>query len=722
MFTLTGFDNPGGSGVLRTEYRIDGGAWTAGTTFTITTNGTHTIDFRSIDNVYNVEFYGTRTVRIDSIIPNSSISFIPHYGTDYVTKTTQFTISAMDNIGGSGIASSHFRIGVETFKLYTGPFTLANYTNGTYVIQYYAIDNVGNVGITGSITVKYDIEGPTVTIINPKNQTYGMNTINITLVSTAPDFNTSWYSIWYTSNNSLVISNRTWTTGRQETLNDGIYRIRAWGNDTYGNIKQAAIDVIFTIDTSIPIIVILSPLNTTYTNQALSVVIRNDSLCDYAAFRYSNGGPWSGNITLYYNGSYWVNNTQILADGHYQIQIFARYMSGLLFVGNEWFTIDTNAPVTLIDVAEEINILGTDYVNASSIISFSVIDMSVIVETRFWFDTSPIKRLYTEPFSLGTFGLPNGLRTIYYNSTDIVNHVEVTKSVVVYLDINPPTTSHGLIPAHSPDFVNLATPITLTAFDGLGESGIKQIFYRIGGSGAWSEYNAPFTLNSATNGTILIEYFSTDRANNKETTKSFTVRLDTNPPTTTPFYSIYPPNFVSGSTVFTLSATDAGTGESGVATSFYNYGTGWIPGNSFTLASRPNGTIMVQYYSVDNVGNAETPKSFTVRLDTIAPTTNVSYTPAYGINFVTTSTIFTVAASDNSGGSGSANSYYNINGTGWNTGNSFTLASSGLGNGTIIIQYYTMDNVGNVETTKSITVRLDMIAPNTTISYTPYPP
>ncbi len=30
VFTLTGTDNAGGSGILRTEYRIDAGGWTTG--------------------------------------------------------------------------------------------------------------------------------------------------------------------------------------------------------------------------------------------------------------------------------------------------------------------------------------------------------------------------------------------------------------------------------------------------------------------------------------------------------------------------------------------------------------------------------------------------------------------------------------------------------------------------------------------------------------------
>ena len=43
------------SGVAATEYRLDGGGWTAGTIVDVSAAGQHTLEYRSTDNVGNVE-------------------------------------------------------------------------------------------------------------------------------------------------------------------------------------------------------------------------------------------------------------------------------------------------------------------------------------------------------------------------------------------------------------------------------------------------------------------------------------------------------------------------------------------------------------------------------------------------------------------------------------------------------------------------------------------
>nr|MDO8109095.1 hypothetical protein [Candidatus Sigynarchaeota archaeon] len=267
-FTLSRADNTGGSGILRTEYRINGGGWITGTSFTIPANGTHVIDYRSIDNVNNVEAFGTRSIRVDSISPASTITFTPSQGLAYINKTTLLTMAAVDNTGGSGIAAQFYKIGASAWASYNAPFTLGAYPNGTYTILYYCVDNVGNVETTNLLTVHLDIEGPTITITSPGNQTYINSILGITIASSDPDFAAAWYSIAHSSNGTLVVSNRTWLPGAQETLADGRYWIRAWGNDTRGNIEQAALDVHFTVNTTVTItVLLLNPANTTYTNQ-----------------------------------------------------------------------------------------------------------------------------------------------------------------------------------------------------------------------------------------------------------------------------------------------------------------------------------------------------------------------------------------------------------------------------------------------------------------------
>ena len=54
------------SGLASTEFRLDGGAWTAyGAPFVVTGDGSHTVDFRATDNAGNVGS-GTVTFTIDT--------------------------------------------------------------------------------------------------------------------------------------------------------------------------------------------------------------------------------------------------------------------------------------------------------------------------------------------------------------------------------------------------------------------------------------------------------------------------------------------------------------------------------------------------------------------------------------------------------------------------------------------------------------------------------
>ncbi len=61
--TLTASD--AGSGVAATEYRVDGGPWTEGSAFTVSGDGEHQVEYRSIDQAGNREAARSARVRIE---------------------------------------------------------------------------------------------------------------------------------------------------------------------------------------------------------------------------------------------------------------------------------------------------------------------------------------------------------------------------------------------------------------------------------------------------------------------------------------------------------------------------------------------------------------------------------------------------------------------------------------------------------------------------------
>jgi len=173
-------DNPGGSGVASTAYRIYNATYNSGwITYTQPfyliglSDGTYHIDYNSTDNAGNVEPTSTVTVILDNTPPTTTLTIgEPKYVTDvtYVTLETPFTLEADDD-AGSGVYSIAYRIYNSTYDSdwlpYTAPFYLTALADGAYTIEFNSTDNVGNVEPTNTATIILDNTGPSVAILNP---------------------------------------------------------------------------------------------------------------------------------------------------------------------------------------------------------------------------------------------------------------------------------------------------------------------------------------------------------------------------------------------------------------------------------------------------------------------------------------------------------------------------------------------------------------------------
>jgi hypothetical protein len=164
-FTLTAEDNPGGSGVASTFYRIYNSTYDAdwleySVPFHLTglSDGEYSIDYYSTDNIENTEPTNTATVILDNTPPTTTLTIgEPKYTSikTYVTPDTPFTLEAADT--GSGVYSTAYRIYNATYnsdwQTYTAPFTLASLADGEYTIEYNSTDNVQNMETTHTTTV-----------------------------------------------------------------------------------------------------------------------------------------------------------------------------------------------------------------------------------------------------------------------------------------------------------------------------------------------------------------------------------------------------------------------------------------------------------------------------------------------------------------------------------------------------------------------------------------
>lgn len=183
------------------------------------------------------------------------IGFPQHIDTTgnlYVTSDTLFTLEAVDNNGaGSGVAETRYRIYNATFN--TGwvisvppiTFQITGLTDDVYNVDYYSIDNAGNVESTNTQAVILDDTPPTTTLTigEPKyidaGNTYITSETPFTLAPTDDTgsgvasttykiSNGTYDSGWITYTDTFTLP--TW-------LNNDAYHITYNSTDNLGNIE-----------------------------------------------------------------------------------------------------------------------------------------------------------------------------------------------------------------------------------------------------------------------------------------------------------------------------------------------------------------------------------------------------------------------------------------------------------------------------------------------------
>lgn len=283
----------------------------------------------------------------------------------------------------------------------------------------------------------------------------------------------------------------------------------------------------------------------------------------------------------------------------------------------------------------------------------------------------------------------------------------VNDSVTVTVDTTPPAVSLETGTPRHGDYITDTTPLTLTVAD---DSDFT-LYYSLWNSttGTWhhgtSTQNHSFYLHQE--GTYTIEYYARDVYNNSSPVKNVTLYVDTTPPETGAVLDGAEGDndwYVSQVTV-ALGASDAGAGVEAI---YWRKGTtGDFVQYAAPLTCSEEGSTTFEYHAVDHLGNADAPETVTVKIDTVAPTTTVSLSGTKeGAVYVTP---VTVSLSGSDAASGIASTRYRVNGGSWQTGTSTTVSSDG----TYTVEYYSVDNAGNVEGTKSVSFQVVQNQPPT---------
>jgi len=143
------------SGVRATYYRLNSGSvttYTAGVA--ISSEGTHTFDYWSVDNYGNVETTKSATVRVDRTAPSTSNN------APLTWQRTPFSVSLIASDAVSGIANTYYTVNsTGTPSQYSGPIEVAS--DGVTTIKYWSVDGAGNTETTKTVLARLDRLAPT---------------------------------------------------------------------------------------------------------------------------------------------------------------------------------------------------------------------------------------------------------------------------------------------------------------------------------------------------------------------------------------------------------------------------------------------------------------------------------------------------------------------------------------------------------------------------------
>lgn len=114
-------------------------------TFSVETQGQHTLKFYAADNVGNAEEVHSRTFTIDATPPEVIYSVNGTITNDIISPNASIILKSNDKL--SGVKNVKYYFDNNKPRLYTRPIKLSELSDGEHTLTFIATDNVGNVGV-----------------------------------------------------------------------------------------------------------------------------------------------------------------------------------------------------------------------------------------------------------------------------------------------------------------------------------------------------------------------------------------------------------------------------------------------------------------------------------------------------------------------------------------------------------------------------------------------
>lgn len=689
--TLTATDS--GTGVANTFYRIDSGATqTYSTPFTVSGDTNRQIVYWSVDGAGHTESQHFYMLKLDGSAPSTAISTSGTNGWNgWRTSAVQVTLSPTD--ARSGVAATYYTVDGGPVQTYSGPFMIDG--SAIHQLNYWSVDNVGNTEVQKSEAVKIDKDAPVTqsSLSGPVgNNDYFKGSVQVTLSASDSVAGLASMGTSYKIDNGPQMSYSSPFT----VSGDGTHTVSYWSTDLAGNQASPSM-VTLKIDATAPVTqgaaAGTTAVNGWYTAQVEVTLSATDIQSGVDSTFYAiDGGvsqPYTAAFTISNSGTHTVLYGSIDRAGNVE------YQQTMII------KIDVDAPITQAALAGTSNSDG--WYTGQAQLTLSATDPQSGVDTSYFTIDGGSTHPYSAPFNIYS----SGTHTVLYWSVDRAGNVESQKTIIAKVDATAPSTEATLAgTAGGGGWYTSEAQVTLSGTD--NQSGVDNTFYKLD-DGPQQTYSAPFNISVSGYHTII--YWSVDRAGNTESQRSLLIKVDSAAPTTTAqvsssmWWDVW---YLSPAQVY-LNGSDGVA--SGVANIYYTLDGGAIQTYSGTLNITAGGVHTINYWSVDVAGNTEAQKSVTVRVDSAAPTTQIT-TGGTGANGWYRGPV-QVGFSPSDPESGVAFTMYRVDG-GQTQIYSAPFTISGEGQHEVL--YYSNDKLGHNEAQQSATIRIDSTLPTAQIS------
>lgn len=657
-----------GSGVNRIEVSVDGGSFLTYTAPLKFPEGRHVIQYRSFDNVVNLE--GTRMlyVQSDATPPRTSFAAVggrqsrgPDAATFYASLDTRFNLPAFDpvvNNVASGLAFTRWQDNNGAYQTFSAAFSL---TEGAHALTYESQDNVANLEVAHTTNVWVDATPPLTTFAfgtpyfkASDGTNYVMPATPLSFVAADPALPTGQPGSGVNRIEVAIDGGQFVTYTAPLTFAEGRHTVQYRSLDNVAN-AEAARTLAIRSDATPPLTALATvggrqfpgpdsvsfyaSLDTSYGLPAADPVSQ-DVASGLAFTRWQDG---SGPFTAY-------GIPFALPEGVHRLGYQSQdNVENLEVPRSTTALVDATAPRTTLAYVGGRQYPGPDvntfYASSDTRLALPAADpvsngvASGLALTRRQ-DGSGTYQAYGTPF-----GLAEGAHRVSYQSQDNVANLEVARTTNAWIDATPPVTASafGAPFYQAPDgtnYITPATPLSFAASDpalptGQAGSGVNRIEVAVDG-GPFFTYSAALRFPE---GRHSVLYRALDNVSNYEGTRTLYLRSDATPPLSSLFIGqpqSQLPNIllVSSRTPFAVAALDPVVRDvaSGVkdtftrisdaapsTAAFQAYGAAFTLGGGAPPPGGADVNKVIEFYSRDNVLNTELVRSSTVLLDSTPP-------------------------------------------------------------------------------------------------------